>query len=48
MSFRDTFFTATEQEPYDYQRRLADEPWPDTLDVPTGLGKTGAGGSNDG
>lgn len=28
--------------PFDYQRRLAEEPWPDLLDVPTGLGKTAA------
>lgn len=28
--------------PFDYQRRLAEEPWPDLLDVPTGMGKTTA------
>lgn len=28
--------------PYEYQRRLATEPWPDLLDVPTGMGKTAA------
>jgi CRISPR-associated endonuclease/helicase Cas3 len=33
--------------PFDYQRRLATEtfngrPWPDLLDIPTGLGKTAA------
>jgi len=28
--------------PFDYQRRLADKPWPDLLDVPTGMGKTAA------
>ncbi len=28
--------------PFDYQRRLATEPWPDLLDVPTGMGKTAA------
>jgi hypothetical protein len=27
---------------YEYQRRLAKEPWPDLLEVPTGLGKTAA------
>lgn len=42
MSFADIFFTATSQEPYDYQRKLAEEPWPDTLEIPTGLGKTAA------
>jgi len=29
-------------KPYPYQQRLASEPWPDLLDVPTGLGKTAA------
>lgn len=28
--------------PFSYQRRLALEPWPDLLNVPTGLGKTAA------
>jgi CRISPR-associated endonuclease/helicase Cas3 len=28
--------------PYDYQRRLAEEDWPDLLDIPTGMGKTAA------
>lgn len=28
--------------PFDYQRRLAIERWPDLLDVPTGMGKTAA------
>jgi len=28
--------------PFEYQRRLAAEPWPDLLEVPTGLGKTAA------
>lgn len=33
------FRTATAaQEPYPYQQRLAHEPWPDLLDMPTGLG----------
>ncbi len=29
-------------EPYSYQQRLALQPWPDLLDVPTGMGKTAA------
>lgn len=28
--------------PYSYQTRLAERPWPDLLDVPTGMGKTAA------
>jgi CRISPR-associated endonuclease/helicase Cas3 len=28
--------------PFDYQRQLAEAPWPDLLDVPTGMGKTAA------
>lgn len=39
----DQIFAATiGQTPYPYQRRLAAEPWPDLLSVPTGLGKTAA------
>lgn len=28
------------RRPFHYQRRLAAEPWPDLLDIPTGMGKT--------
>ncbi|WP_347257900.1 CRISPR-associated helicase Cas3' [Methylocaldum sp.] len=43
MTFDDFFKQATGlKEPYDYQRRLAEGPWPDLLDVPTGMGKTAA------
>lgn len=28
--------------PYAYQCRMAEKPWPDLLEVPTGLGKTAA------
>lgn len=43
MRFADFFAQATACEtPYAYQRRLAEEEWPDTLIAPTGLGKTAA------
>ena len=29
-------------DPYPYQKRLAEDTWPDLLDIPTGLGKTAA------
>lgn len=43
MGFNDFFQRATSKpEPYAFQARLADAPWPDLLDVPTGMGKTAA------
>ena len=43
MSDYDDFFSrATGNQPYSYQRRLAEEAWPTLLDIPTGLGKTAA------
>lgn len=43
MDYQTWFRTATAaQEPYSYQQRLALQPWPDLLDVPTGMGKTAA------
>lgn len=36
------FKQATGHEAYPYQIRLATEPWPDLLNIPTGLGKTAA------
>lgn len=43
MSFTEFFSRATTcTAPYAYQRRLAEEEWPDTLIAPTGLGKTAA------
>lgn len=42
MNFVDLFYKATGQEPYGYQQRLANEAWPDALNIPTGLGKTAA------
>lgn len=49
MSYAEFFKRATrtgEQpdglKPFPYQRRVAEEPWPELLDVPTGMGKTAA------
>lgn len=43
MDYSDFFKTATELEtPYPYQQRLGIHPWPDFMEVPTGLGKTAA------
>lgn len=40
MTFDQLFQRATGNSPFGYQRRLALEPWPELLDIPTGLGKT--------
>lgn len=42
MDYQRFFSKAAGFEPFPYQARLAEAPWPDTLDVPTGLGKTAA------
>ncbi|MHB2018372.1 MAG: type I-G CRISPR-associated helicase/endonuclease Cas3g [Candidatus Xenobia bacterium] len=42
MNYREFFHQATGRAPFPYQERLAAEPWPDVLDIPTGLGKTAA------
>jgi CRISPR-associated endonuclease/helicase Cas3 len=48
MDFGDFFGCAYERRgdpqfsPFEYQRRLAEEPLPDVLEIPTGLGKTAA------
>ena len=43
MNYSDFFAKAAgHKRPFDYQRRLGKEPWPDLLDVPTGMGKTTA------
>lgn len=41
-NFEQFFLEVVGQQPYPYQRKLAEEPWPDLLDIPTGLGKTAA------
>lgn len=42
-SFAKFFRAATTlRQPYPYQDRLAIDPWPDLLDVPTGMGKSAA------
>src|SRR5699024_11217197 len=33
---------SSDLQPYAFQVRLAEQPWPDLLDVPTGMGKTAA------
>jgi CRISPR-associated endonuclease/helicase Cas3 len=40
MDYRQFFERAIGHVPFDYQERLALEPWPDLLNVPTGPGKT--------
>lgn len=42
MAYRDFFRQLTGYTPFRYQERLADGPWPELLEVPTGLGKTAA------
>ena len=39
--FRTAFGTGA-ATPYPYQGRLACDPWPDMVDIPTGMGKTAA------
>ena len=42
MKFPEFFRIATGRDPYPYQTRLAQDDWPEVIDVPTGLGKTAA------
>lgn len=42
LSFTEWFKELTDHPPFPYQQRLAEEPWPALLDIPTGLGKTAA------
>lgn len=41
-SYEQFFTRATGHEPYPYQVRMAEQRWPDLLDIPTGMGKTAA------
>lgn len=40
MTYSAFFSALTGNVPYPCQERLAGEPWPDLLDIPTGLDKT--------
>ncbi|HKI87233.1 MAG TPA: hypothetical protein VKA53_10880, partial [Thermoanaerobaculia bacterium] len=40
--YPESFERGTGHWPYAYQEELALGPWPDLLDIPTGLGKTAA------
>jgi CRISPR-associated endonuclease/helicase Cas3 len=42
ISYDEMFKRLTGNDPFPYQRRLAEGEWPHLLDVPTGLGKTAA------
>ncbi len=42
MRYTDFFRQMTDVNPYPYQTRLGEDPWPDVLCIPTGLGKTAA------
>ena len=41
-SYQQFFTKAVGYSPYPYQLRLAEQGWPDLLDIPTGMGKTAA------
>lgn len=42
MDFEGFFRRAADHYPFPYQIQLANKPWPDLLEIPTGLGKTAA------
>lgn len=42
VTYSEFFESITGRPPFPYQLRLGTEPWPELLDVPTGLGKTAA------
>jgi len=42
VDYPEFFERLTGVPPFPYQRRLGEQPWPDLLNVPTGLGKTAA------
>ena len=42
MNYSQFFQQVTGNQPFPYQQRLGEAPWPTVLDIPTGLGKTAA------
>lgn len=42
MKYPDFFHLVTGKSPFQYQTRLGEGPWPELLEIPTGLGKTAA------
>uniref|UniRef100_A0A831XCW7 CRISPR-associated helicase Cas3 n=1 Tax=Geobacter metallireducens TaxID=28232 RepID=A0A831XCW7_GEOME len=42
MNYPDFFHLVTGKTSFQYQARLGEEPWPELLEIPTGLGKTAA------
>lgn len=42
MKYPDFFHLVTGKSSFQYQTRLGEEPWPELLEIPTGLGKTAA------
>jgi CRISPR-associated endonuclease/helicase Cas3 len=42
MKYPDFFHLVTGKSSFPYQTRLGEEPWPELLEIPTGLGKTAA------
>lgn len=40
MSYTEFFQKTTKNEPFLFQRRLGEDPWPVLLEIPTGMGKT--------
>jgi len=40
MSYTEFFQKIAGNEPFLFQRRLGEDPWPELLEIPTGMGKT--------